>query len=77
MGTWISLEESRFSHCQSSWEKGSSGIGKEDSRSMPQTKVNRKLPLSFHFTVEIRRESGGEQEGPRALLLWGGDLASS
>ena len=75
MGTGeIFLEGSGFSQCQSSWEEGNSGIGKEDSRSMPQTKVNRKLPLLFHFTVEVGCESWGEWEGPRVLLLWGGDL---
>lgn len=31
----ISFEGSVFSHCQSSWEEGDSGVEKEDSRNMP------------------------------------------
>lgn len=49
----ISLEGSVFSHCQSSWEEGDSGVENEDSSNMPWTKMKRKLPLLFHFIGEV------------------------
>lgn len=69
----VSLEGSVFYHSQSSWEEGDSGVEKEDSSNMPWTKMKRKLPLLFHFIVEVGCEFGRAGR-PKSTSFMGGDL---